>query len=218
MKKMITNRRKLALASFLAFAAALCALAVVAAGNIPRPAATAPDPLPSMTLTYEVPGAGVSVGDRVIEDYRETIRLEYRGKNDWTETVISSPMLDLGRYGTGTNEGSYRTVNGNTIIEYDAMVGDTSTYTRDGGGTELPNVTFGVTNWPVASPLGPTIIGVSVTTDARVCINGDCQDNAPGVKYTKDGIDLVVLSGVDFTLPLKNGDFFILKSATINGQ
>ena len=127
MKKMITNRRKLALASFLAFAAALCALAVVAAGNLPRPTATAPDPVPPMTLVYEVYGPSISVGDRSIDRFKETRKLEYRGPNDWKETVITSPNIDLGRYGTASNAGSYYEVRGKTTTEYDAMDGGTTT-------------------------------------------------------------------------------------------
>ena len=216
MKKMITANRKLAIASAAALIAILCALAVAVAGNLGQ-TVTLVDP-PAMTLTYEVYGTGATVGHRTIPRFKEIRTLEYRGKNDWRETVITSPELDLGRYGTGTNVGSYYEVRGNTITEYDSLIGFTSSDTRDGSSTEIPNGAFAFTSTPVESPLGPDVTGTGVTTDAQVCINGNCSDNASGVKFSNNGIEVIVLSGVDYTIPMKYGDYFLLKSAVINDQ
>ena len=54
-----------------------------------------PSELPSMTLVYEVYGPAVTVGQNAVDPYKETRRLEYRSKSDWTETVIESPTIDL---------------------------------------------------------------------------------------------------------------------------
>ena len=138
-----------------------------------------PDPLPPMTLTYEVYGASVSVGNRSIPRFKELRRLEYRAQNDWTETVIESPTLDLGRYGTGSDVGSYMTIKGNTETRYDAMSDTTSTQSL-GNGAHLPNGAFGIIYAPPTNPLGPGSVRTGVATEARVCFNGDCEDNASG--------------------------------------
>ena len=177
-----------------------------------------PEPLPPMTLTYEVNGPGVSVGDRVIADYKETRRLEYRSQTEWTETVIESPQLDLGRYGTGTNEGSYQKLNGSVLTEYDAMIGTTDT-SSVGAGVFLPLDALGYAYTPVgSSPLKDTVTTEAVTMDVRVCAaNGVCADNVPGTKYTAgSGRELVVYEGADFVLPVRSGHF-VLKSVLING-
>ena len=213
MKKIMAHKR-ITLASVAALGVVLCAFALAFAN------ATRPDPpgsLPPMTLTYEVSGPEIGVGDRTIGDYRETVRLEYRSKTDWTETIIESPTHDLGRYGAGTNQGSYRKLKGNVVTEYDAMDGSTGTYTV-GDWTELPNATFAYTRAPVVDPLGPGITSEAVTSEARVCFNGDCRDNAAGVKYTKDGREIVLLQGDGFVLPIKNGDLFVLKTAEIQAD
>ena len=80
----------------------------------------------------------------------------------------------------------------------------------------LGHYSFTFTRTPVATLFGASVTGKSVTTNAQVCINGNCSNNASGVKFSKDGVELVVLSGVDYTLPLKHGDFFLLKSAVTN--
>ena len=211
---MITANRKLAIASAAALIAILCVLAVAVVGNLGQ--TVTPVVPPPMTLTYEVYGTGATVGDRTIPRFKEIRQLEYRGKNDWRETVITSPVLDLGRYGTGTNVGSYYEVRGNTINEYDNLIGFTSSDTRDTAGKEIPNGAFAFTSTPVGSPLGPDVTGMAVTTDAQVCIDGNCSNNASGVKFSKDGIEVIVLSGVDYTIPMKYGDYFLLKSAVIN--
>ncbi len=213
-RKIIAHKR-VAFASVAVLGVVMITLAVLAFTN--RTGPNLPDPLPPMTLTYEVYGASVSVGNRSIPRFKELRRLEYRSQNDWTETVIESPTLDLGRYGTGSDVGLYMTVKGNAETEYDAMTDTTNTSTL-GSGVHLPNGTFGMIYAPVAHPLGPDITGEAVTTNARVCFNGDCADNAAGVKYTKDGRTLVVLEGVGFTLPIQNGDHFTLKSAEIQAD
>ena len=214
MIRRITNHKKVAIASFAVLGAVLCALALAFAN---RTGPNLPDPLPPMTLTYEVYGASVSVGNRSIPRFKELRRLEYRSQTDWTETVIESPTLDLGRYGTASNVGSYRTLKGNVLTEYDAKMDSTNTST-EGEGVLIPNSSLGVIYAPPTHPFGPDIAGEAVTTEARVCFNGDCRDNASGVKYTKGDRTLVVLEGDGFILPIENGDFFTLKSADIQAN
>ena len=213
MIRRITNHKKVAIASFAVLCAVLCALALAFTN---RTGPRLPDPLPPMTLTYEVYGANVSVGDRSIPRFKEIMRLEYRSQTDWTETVIESPTLDLGRYGTASNGGSYRTLKGNVLTEYDAKMDSTDTSTV-GEGVFLPDVSFRYA-YMGTRPLGSEVTGVAAATEARVCFNGDCRDNASGVKYTKGDRTLVVLEGDGFIVPIENGDFFTLKSAEIQAN
>ena len=218
MKNRITNRKRWILASVVAIGVLLCAFAVAFANLTatgPRPA----DPLPPMTLVYEMYGPSISVGDRSIERFKETIRLEYRGETDWKETVIESLVVDLGRYGTSTNQGTFRQLKGNGYTEYDAMTGETESSTEDGSGVLLPNAAFSYSRGPRTNPFGPDIAGVASQTTARLCFNGECENNAQGVAYTKGGMTAVVLEAGGFVLPMKiGGDFFVLKSAEIEAD
>ena len=210
----ITTRKSIAVASVLALGVVMTVLALAFTN---RTGPNLPEPLPPMTLTYEVYGPSVGVGSRSIPAFKETRRLDYRSQTDWTETVIESPALDLGRYGTGTNQGSYRTLEGNVLTEYDAMVGTTDT-SSVGEGVYLPNTNLGYAYTPPNhSPIG-TQAGVAVATDARICVNGACIQNAAGVRYTKDDRELVVFEGDGWIIPGKDGDNFTLKSAKIQAQ
>ena len=117
------TRRGVIVASVLALGALTT---IMALAFTDRATTGLPDPLPPMTLTYEVYGPSIGVGTRSIPAFKEIVRLDYRAQNDWRETVIESPELDLGRYGTASNVGSYVEVKGNTETDYDAK---TDTFT-----------------------------------------------------------------------------------------
>ena len=200
----------------------IAALALVLANR--EGGEASPGELPSMTLVYEVYGPEVSVGgDRVAPSYKEVRRLEYRSKTDWIETVIESPSINLGRYGSGSNVGSYRKLDGAVITEYDPLDGSTRESAVADDAIFAPNSAFAFA-YMSTSPLGD-IPGVAVTTDARVCFNDHCEGNADGIKYSAYGITLVVLEGDNWTLvvlegdnwiiPVEFGDGFSLRSADI---
>ena len=176
-----------------------------------------PTELPSMMLVYEVYGPAVSVGDNSVDPYKETRRLEYRSKTDWTETVIESPTIDLGRYGSGSNVGAYVKVQGTILTEYEPLGGSTLESVIDEGATQIPNAAFTFVHTSPDKPLGD-VQGVAVTTDARVCFNNECEENARGVKYTAGGVDLVVLEGDNWIIPLEFENGFVLKSANIQAS
>ena len=142
-----------------------------------------PSELPSMTLVYEVHGPAITVGDNSVEPYKEIRRLEYRSRTDWTETVIESPTIDVGRYGTTSNVGAYLSLNGTVLTEHDPLDGSIRESTMDDNSTHVPNAAFVFVHMPTM-PFGEDVPGVPVTTDARVCFNGDCEENAPGVRYS----------------------------------
>ena len=216
MIRKIAKHKRIGAAIIVALGAlgALAALAFTGSETTP----TLPDPLPPMTITYEVYGGSVSVGNRSIPRFKEIRQLEYRSQTDWKETVLESPTLDLGRYGTGSNAGSYRQVKGNVETEYDAMTDTTSTNTLGGTSVNLPHSAMRYAYYGTR-PMGPSITGGAVVTEARVCFNGDCRNDAAGIKYTSGDHSLVVLEGGDWIIPMKVGDgFFTLKSAEIQAD
>ena len=124
--------------------------------------------MPRMTLTYETDGPAIGVGNRSV-DFREVRRLDYTSKTQWTDTVIEAPTVDLGRYGTGSTVGSYKSINGNTTVSYDAM-----TDSRDEGtheeGILVPNQALVYGTVPPASlDAVPGYTKSQVVSDVRVC-------------------------------------------------
>ncbi len=216
MIRKITAHKRLAAATLaVTLGAAIIALGLAFASPNKPGLADAPNTIPPMTLTYEVYGPSIGVGTRSIPRFKETRRLEYRGENDWTETVITSPDIDLGRYGTGSNVGSYITVKGTTETYHDAMVGTTDSTALDADTIHMPFGLFGVALVPPGySPIG-TGSGVAIDIDARISVGGVLVPNARGVKYTEGNQNLVMYEGDGFTIPVKNGDTFVLKSADI---
>ena len=211
MIRRITTRKSIAVASVLALGVVMTVLALAFTN---RTGPNLPEPLPPMTLTYEVYGPSVGVGSRSIPAFKETRRLDYRSQTDWTETIITSPTLDLGTYGTGTYQGSYTTLNGNTITEYDALT-DTTDTRSVGAGIHLPFDALGHAYTPAGTaPIVGMDAGVSVALDARVSVSGAPIQNARGVKYTKGDREIVMIEGNGFVLPVKTGTF-VLKSADI---
>ena len=174
-----------------------------------------PSELPGMTLVYEVHGPAITVGDNSVAPYKEIRRLEYRSRTDWTETVIESPTIDVGRYGTTSNVGAYVSLNGTTLTEHDPLDGRISESTIDDGSTFVPNSAFVFVHMPTM-PFGEDVPGVPVTTDARVCFNSDCEENASGVRYSANNRKtVVVFEGDNWIIPIKLGDIFSLRSADI---
>ena len=173
-----------------------------------------PNELPSMTLVYEVNGPAISVGDNSVVPYKEIRRLEFRSRTDWTETVIESPTIDVGRYGTTSNVGAYVSLKGTVLTEHDPLDGSISESTIDDGATFVPNAAFVFVHMPTM-PFGEDVPGVPVTTDARVCFNSDCEENATGVRYSANRTTVVVYEGDNWIIPLEYGEIFSLRSADI---
>ena len=176
-----------------------------------------PSEPPGMTLVYEVNGPAISVGDNSVAPYKEIRRLEYRSRTDWTETVIESPTIDLGRYGSGSNIGAYLSLNGTVLTEHDPLDGRISESTVDDGVTSVPNAALTFIHMS-AIFLDDEVPGVAVTTVAQVCLNGDCEEKAPGVRYTYGRTSVVVFEGDNWIIPLEYGEIFSLRSADIQAQ
>ena len=149
--------------------------------------------VPPMTMVYEVYGPSISVGERSIEPFKELHRLEYQSETEWVDTVIESPSVDLGRYGVGSNVGSYTRLDGRAIDEYDAMDGSMEESAVSEDSIFVPNSAFA---YALATPNSiddtPGLSTSQVVSSATVCFNGDCEENARGVLYSGDGFELVM--------------------------
>ncbi len=213
-KRITVGRKTLCSVIGVAFAALLLASFLVFANGGEAEASLGQ--LPSMTMVYEVYGPRITVGDTIVQPFKEVHHLEYRSKTDWIATVIESPSIDRGRYGAGSNVGSYTRVNGNTITEYDAMDGSTEESAVADDTVFAPNMAFAFaleTSDPIGDP--PGLTRSEVVTEARVCLNGECSENAGGVKYSIGGMNLVLFEGASWAIPLELGDGFSVRTAEI---
>ena len=205
--------------TFLVLGAALTALFVVSLlvyTNRAAAQASSGNLLPPMTMVYEVYGPSISVGERSIEPFKELHRLEYQSETEWIDTVIESPSVDLGRYGVGSNVGSYTRLDGRAIDEYDAMDGSMEESAVSEDSIFVPNSAF---FYALATPNStddtPGLSKSQVVSSATVCFNGDCEENARGVLYSGDGFELVMLMNDSWGIPLRLGDGFLVREIEI---
>ena len=166
-------------------------------------------PLPAMTITYETPGQPITVGDQELPAYIEVRRLDFVSTADWTDTVIQAPELALGRYGTGNTVGTYTQVKNGVRTEYDALTGETST-SPAGSGFSAPNVALGYA-WGIPRD-DPRVSKADVSTTSEVCFKGVCEENVAAIKYSTDGLDLVLLESTRWSIPIQLGDIFRARS------
>ena len=173
--------------------------------------------VPPLTMMYETYGPSISVGDRSIESSKELHRLEYKSETEWVDIVIESPSVDLGRYGVGSNVGSYQRLDGNVVTEYDAMDDSMEESTAsDDDGVLSPNWAFA---YAVAvRDFSDDIPGLSksqVVTSAKVCYNGECEENVAGVLYRTERTEVVMLMRDSWAIPLRMGDGFLVREVEI---
>ncbi len=173
--------------------------------------------LPPMTMVYEAYGPSISVGGRSVEPFKELHQLEYQSETEWVDTVIESPSVDLGRYGVGSNVGSYTKLDGRTITEYGAMDGSMEESTVTGDSIYMPSSAFAYA-WarPDSMDDVPGLAISQVVTSARVCFNGDCEENPIGMLYKDDGFELVMLMNDSWGIPLRLGDGFLVRQVEID--
>ena len=176
--------------------------------------------VPPLTMVYEAYGPSISVGDRYIESSKELHRLEYTSETAWVDTVTEAPSVDLGRYGVGSNVGSYQRLDGNVITEYDAMDGSMEESTAsDDDGVLSPNWAFAYA--PAVRDFTDDTPGLSksqVVTSAKVCYNGECEENVAGVLYRTERTErteLVMYIGDSWAFPLRMGEGFLVREVEI---
>ena len=90
------------------------------------------DQWPSFTMTYEAPGAAVSIGEQSLQP-RETVRFRWGGRGDWRADVIDAESFDTGSaVGVVSTKGSWKSYDGKTLTTYNSVTGGTRTSTGNG--------------------------------------------------------------------------------------
>ena len=180
-KQMFTNR-----AAFVALA--LFAVIITGASlGIHQTASAQAERWPSLTMTYQIDGASVA-GDEVTNQGREVRQLVYRNETSWTDTVTSAPAVTT-PVGTVSATGSYRQLNGQTLTEYDSILGVTSTTEIEDGVNFIPGAAF--SRIPIQEIMDEGHELALRATSARVCFRTACQDNAVGIALDDDGVEYV---------------------------
>ena len=127
-----------------------------------------PEPLPAMTLEYEVYGASVSVGHPIHRALQgdQAARIPLADRLDGDRHRVPDPRPRHLRH--GHLPGLVHTLNGNTMTEYDALT-DTTDTRSVGAGIHLPFDALGHAYTPAGTaPIVGMDAGVSVALDARV--------------------------------------------------
>ena len=168
--------------------------------------------LPSMTVVYEA--AGPSMGAL---PSTEIHRLEYRSERDWLDTILESPSFEVssGEFsGVVSNRGSYTRLNNTTLTEYDAS---DDSYCENK--IEPNTITLPHPAWkPYHLDLLVQVYGIEVSeaaTTAEVCYGGQCEEDARGMLYVVNGIEHVFLDDPRWNIPLKVGDWFVVRELSI---
>ncbi len=212
MTKILKNR-------YVLTAAALLLLVVFISGGMMSIGGEGGDasytPPPSFTMTFTLAdGQAVSVGGQAVAS-NQTRRMDYTAPDRWTETVTTSPDI-VTSWGTFNAAGSYISVNGTTVTEYNAVTGLTSTYTQEHSGIRVPGAYMIPIDIESAEDSSHGIVANgAASTTARVCFNGACQDNHTGRSYTIDGETWVYADDAR-GIPLKIGDDFQAIEVTVN--
>ena len=195
---------------------AMMALAALAAVLLHRSLTEAQEDrihtMPSMILEYKTDGPAIGVGNRSV-DFKEVRSLDYTSRTEWTDTVIQAPSVNLGRYGTGSTVGSYVSLDGTTITQYNALTGTLETSTNDGG-IYLPGSAFSFATLPPAKmDAAPEYTKSTVATSAKVCEDEDtCRENVSGTRYRDaSGLDLTMYKTDAWFIPLKLGSYEVVK-------
>ena len=128
--------------------------------------------------------------------------------------MIEAPRVDLGRYGVASNVGSYTRVDGEAITEYDAMDGGIAESTVEEDTIFVPNSAF-VPRWPELLDANPEFTISRVATSAKVCFNGECEENAVGILYERDRFELV-LADDSRGITLRLGDGFLVRGVEVH--
>ena len=166
---------------------------------------------PSLTMTYEVAGPPVLVGGEE-QSGTEVHRLEYTSKDEWTDTIIEAPDIAT-TVGTFNSSGSFRSLNGGVITEYDAITGSTSTEETIEGSYHVAGPMFVRYSINVLKKKGYDFS--QVPTDARVCFRSVCEDNATGVRIAHSGQERVFVNDVR-GIPLEGGASFRVREVRID--
>lgn len=190
--------RRTALAAMVILAMIAMALVSVVRSNVA--AQTENTDWPSITMTYEVGSPPTFVGG-VQQSGTEVRRMDYTSKGSWTDTVTEAPDIAT-RVGTFNTTGSYVSLSDGLITEYDAITGTTSRVPATDGTSHVAGPAFVRYSINKLKERGHQF--TRVTTDARVCFQSVCEENAVGVRMVNNGQEYVFVDDVR-GIPLTSG-------------
>ena len=172
------------------------------------------DAWPAFTMTYEVDGTAIGVGDATYQG-REVHRLEYRTGKDWVDTVTAAPSVDTVA-GPVSAVGSYRRLSGQLLTEFDSFLGRTSVTEIVSGVNYIPGAPF--TKIPIRVLVEHGDELTRKTTTAKVCFNSSCQINATGIVLDDDGWEYIWVDDAR-GIPLQVGSSaFVVTDLQIEGE
>ena len=204
--------QQVALASMVVVA--LVAVVVVFAVRSSVSAKSANTDWPSLTITYEIAGPPVLVSGKE-QSGTEVRRMEYTSKNNWTDTIIEAPNIDT-TVGTFNSAGSYRNFNNGVITEYDAITDSITTTNAIEGSSHVAGPAF--VRYSINALKKKGVEFSRVSTDARVCFQSSCKDNASGVRMIHGGQEYIFVDDVR-GIPLKFGSSgFRVREVRINDE
>ena len=157
---------------------------------------------PAFTMYYSLTGVSAFVGDTPVSTTTQ-YSLTYNSPDNWREDVTGSTPVHT-RWGSFGRTGEYVQVMGNTVTSYETMGGETTAEEIPDGEMHVPASLF----YPISfEDLEDIYFGqqaVRINTGVRVCYNNQCQDNAPGWKFTKGSREWVYADDVR-GIPLQVG-------------
>ena len=156
---------------------------------------------PSLTMTYEMKAPPVSVGG-MEQTGTEVRRMDYTSKDNWTDTIIETPDVTT-QVGTFSSVGSFTSLSRGVITEYDAISGTTSTVAVTDGVSHVAGSAFVRQHINVLKEHGYEF--TQVETDARVCFQTTCEDNASGIRMVYNGVEYIFVDDAR-GIPLKRGN------------
>ncbi len=196
---------------------AVLTLALILFGSVAGIRSTASadgDAWPPFTMTYEMDGAIIGVGDETYQG-REVHRLEYRTGTDWIDTVIEAPSVDTVA-GPVSAVGSYRRLDRQLLTEFDSFSGRTSVTEIDIGENYIPGAPFSKIPIRVMVEHGHEL--TKKTTTSKVCFNSSCEINATGIVFDDDGWEYIWVDDAR-GIPLQVGSSaFVVTDLRIEGE
>ena len=155
---------------------------------------------PSLTMTYGTGAPLTLVGDSE-QTGAEVRRMDYTSKDNWTDTITEAPDIATA-VGTFNPTGSFVSLSNGVITEYDAITGTTSTVAATDGVSHVAGAAFVRYSINTLKERGYEF--ARVETDARVCFQTACKDNASGIRMVHNGREYIFVDDVR-GIPLKFG-------------
>ena len=202
----------------IAIIAAICSVAVTGGFIAFRYSTTATSVLfpgyfpdwPPFTMTYQIPVLSDNQPDTRV------FRLDYESKRHWKEEVIKDALITT-KWGTFSQVGSYREWRDNQLITFDASSGR-SDIEQISDGEEWPTPVGSFEPVPLAMlERGMSRELVRTRTEARVCFNERCYDQADGWVLSSSAGELIYADD-ERGFPLKVLDTVVIELMVSSNQ